>query len=967
METRTLASLILGPLLLTLAPLTLAQQPAGDPNKLFEEAGTAFTEKNYTAAAAKIEQLLPFVTNPTDERRELLLFNLGLAHLLNQNFPEAEKRFSEAAAAFPNGEYASRSFLGLGRAALAQSTGENPDKAKQETAIKALRRAAADPKFRAEAGLLLGQVYSDMGMQKEALAVFRTLMGSDVRTPEQTAAAVETVGLLAKSGKVDNLVAYMDRLINQAGVRDAITWFTNQIIIKGDELLNSGNYEAALAIFRSIPPRSQILEIQAANIAQKKTELEQLKTNLAKLEALPDSQKEAQRPRMQAIRELVTSYEGLISQVTEATAAISKLEDLDAMLLMRRGRCFFYLERKEEALLSFRLMREKYPDAEDARGAAFAEIFIQHQFQNAAAIQPLGEAYLKKYPDAENAEQVAQLVGEILAKSNDWSKVLAFYQDLERKYPNSAFIDRFIFFQGVAMFENGDFKDSAALLENFLKTYPQSQLHEQAMYRIAMAYFLTNNYKKTLEWCRNYLSTYPEGQFAGDIIYRLAFIDSQDRETDQSANIVKTLTTYLDQHPDDPGAGPMYTLLGDTLKKIKSEDQAVIKANTEKALAAYKKAIWASSSDDIVQYALEAATTTMQGNQDWQGIVDLHQRFMAERPNHQMALLSATWISKGMQRLNKAEEGAKILSAELAKTIGDPSREQVELLIDEIVRNLVPRRRPADFDPKALDQQLVDMLNQAVGDKQSPTTFARISYARARMWELLKDRKQSDFYIRAIVESDIEAAALSPMLLSVCGEILVKDGKLDRAEQMFSRLAERYKDSAFSDAGPVGLGEVALARKEPEKALKIFDEALVNNPGSSRFREATIGKLKALAALAKFEEAERLALTIVGDKSFRGPMIGQTYLILADSLREKAKKESAETRAETLKTAHGYYQRVYTAYQGYPEICAEAYFKAWETAKAIGNSDLAEKTKKQFLEHPKLKDTEYRKKAEQTP
>jgi hypothetical protein len=181
---------------------------------------------------------------------------------------------------------------------------------------------------------------------------------------------------------------------------------------------------------------------------------------------------------------------------------------------------------------------------------------------------------------------------------------------------------------------------------------------------------------------------------------------------------------------------------------------------------------------------------------------------------------------------------------------------------------------------------------------------------------------------------------------------------------MFQRLADRYKDSVFSDAGPVGLGEIALARNEPEKAFKIFDDALVNNPGSSRFREATFGKLKALKALGKSEEAEKQALEIAGDRSFRGPMVGQAYIVLGDLLREKSKSEPSDKGQETMKTAHGYYQRVYTAYQGYPEICAEAYYKAWETLKGIGNNDLAEKTLQNFLEHPKLKDTEYRKKAE---
>lgn len=945
MDSSKIPALVMGACLWAAPALVSAQAPGTDPKALFDEAGKAFTTKDYATAVTKIEQLLTIVTDPKDERRELLLFNLGLANMLAGKNPEALRAFKATLAGFPEGEYASRAALGIGKSAMA--IGGKPN---QEDAIKALKIAARDPKYRAEAGLALGQVYSDTGQKEAALKIFRSLMGSDIRTPAQTAASVEAVGLLAKSGQIENLVAYMDRLNNQSGVQDAIAWFSNQVIVKGDEMLGEGKHDAALAIYRAVLPRQRILEIQAATLAEKKSELALLKENVKKI----DDKVEANTRRIQAINELISSYEGLITQVEEAVTAITKLPDLDAALLMRRGRCFFYSDRKEEALLCFSTLREKYPNTADAKTAAFAEIVIHNQFRNVDKIQPLGEAYLKKYPDAENAEQVATLVGEIIALSNDWGKVLAFYKDLESRYPNSASVDRFVFFQGVAMFQNGDFNDAAALFERFLKTYPQSQLQEQALYRVAMSYFLTNNYKKTLEWCREYLNRYPDGMFYGDVLYRLAFIDSQDREKNQSEKIVKTLSDYLERKPEDAAAGPMSMLLGDTLQKLKTSKD-MMKVNEDRALVAYKRAVWSTSPDEIIQSALESATAILQSRQDWQGIVDLHGRFMKERSDNQMAMLSATWVSKGMQRLGKPEEGAKILSDALSGTLGDPSREQVELLIHEIVRSLVPKRRGPDFDPAKADQRLQEILNRAAAGKENATTSARIIYARAFLYDSLRNTTQKDQLLKSIANSDaIDPAALSPMLLAVCGEILIKDGKLDRAETMFQRLTDRYKNSTFSDAGPVGLGQIALARKKPDEAYRIFEDALVNNAGTSRFKEATIGKLEALRDLGKFDEAEKLAVKIAGDRAFRGPSIPKIYIILGDSMRMKAKKVSAEEGAEILRQAHGYYQRAYTGYQRELDLTAEAYYKACEVLKEIGNTELYQETLKQFLAHPKL-------------
>jgi tetratricopeptide (TPR) repeat protein len=229
----------------------------------------------------------------------------------------------------------------------------------------------------------------------------------------------------------------------------------------------------------------------------------------------------------------------------------------------------------------------------------------------------------------------------------------------------------------------------------------------------------------------------------------------------------------------------------------------------------------------------------------------------------------------------------------------------------------------------------------------------------------LKRADRSDLYLKGIATLNAkDPSVLSPALLSVSGDILLKLGMLDEAETMFRRLVERYKDGMFADAGPVGLGYIAMARKEPADALKIFETALDTNPGMSRFKETTLGKLEALAALGQFEPAEKLALEIIGDKMFRGESAGKAYLILARIYRTQADKAAGEdAKTELLKKAHGTYQRVYIAYQSVPDVCAEAYWQAYETATDLGDSTLADETLKTLADHPKLKNTARAKKA----
>lgn len=941
----------------------VAQEPPPAPaapvapatlQRLFSEAETAFGAKDYDTAVAKIQELLQGLGPNKDAPLELLYFNIGLGYLLGDKPAEAEAAFTDCLKRFPKGEYASRCYLGVGRACILQNTPE-----KKERAIDALKLAAQDPKYRSEAGLWLGQVYSDLGRREEAMTVFKSLMGSDIRSPQQTTAAVEVIKLLAETGKVEDLIAYLDRLSNQAGIRDAIAWYANQVIVQADELVGTQNYDAALAIYRSVPPRTQIIEIQ-------KTALETQRRDVKILENRVNSEKTKPLNQRSNASELLNVMKPALELAEQALKTVEEKTDLDAALLMRRGRCLYYLDRHEEALVCFRTLRTKYGSAADAKPAAYAEIVILNKLKDIAKIKELCDAYLRNYPDSENAEQVATLAGEVLVQSGNWAEVGSFYQSLQTKFPQSQSLDRYVFFQGVSMFQEGKFPEANATFTKFLKDFPNSQLVESGMYYVAMSYFLTNNYKETLRTCKEYLSKFPDGRFAGDMRYRLAFIDFNDKDVDQSDKIIGDLTKFLAEHPDDAAAGSMLCLIGDTYKKKKSDKKDEIARFEKQALDAYKKAVWTDSPDDVIQYALDTATSLLQGSKDWAGIAELHGEFLQRKPESQLSLLSASWVAKMKTREGKGAEAAEMLANSLRSRISNASSEQVEFLIDELVRTLIPRnKKPADVNADELDKQLVDILNKAIGENQNPTANARIYYARARLAQMLRRTDRSDLYLKGIATINAkDPSVLSPALLAVSGDILLKLGSLDEAEGMFQRLVDRYKDGMFADAGPVGLGYIALARKKPDEALKIFNDALESNPGMSRFKETTLGKLQAMTALGQLDEAEKLALEIVGDKTFRGETAGKAYIQLGEVYRKQSAKASGvDAKLELLKKAHATYQRVYIAYQSVPEVCAEAYWQAYETATELGNKELANETLKQLRENQKLKNTERFKKA----
>jgi tetratricopeptide (TPR) repeat protein len=491
-----------------------------------------------------------------------------------------------------------------------------------------------------------------------------------------------------------------------------------------------------------------------------------------------------------------------------------------------------------------------------------------------------------------------------------------------------------------------------------------------------MSNFLSNKYKESLASCGEYLKKFPDGRYAGDMRYRLSFIDFNDKGTDDDPTavaahvdkmddkIIRDISGFLAEHPDDRANGSMYCLLGDTYKRKRTKtDEAT--ANEDKAIESYIKAIWTGSPDDVIQYALDSATNMLKARKDWGAVAELRAEFLKRKPDNQIALPllidAAKEKKKGGDGGNKV---AEVVAEALKPRIADPASDQAEFLIDELVKTLVPKKKTEDLDADELDKQLVGILDKIIAGQENATTTARLYYARARLAQLLKRNDRCDLYLKAIALKNAEdSSALSPLLLEVCGNILLKLGDLDGAEAMFKRLRDHFPNALNHDAGTVGLGKVALARKQPEAALKLFEESL-QKPGTLQIPAASLGKLQALVELDQLDAGEKLAEEIIGGgKEFRGETAGKASLLLARIYRRQAARAGGGNAGGLLAKAHGIYIRVFITYKGFLDISAEAIWEASEVAGELGDEELRKKNRQDLLGEPKLEGTEFFKKA----
>lgn len=941
-----------------LVPAPQAAAQALDLDKLFAEAEAAFKSQDYDASAAKLEALLKEsqAGDQTAPVFEMVRYNLGLAYLNAEQEDKAIKVFQECLAAFPKGAYTSRCRLGLGRAYMVTN--------KDDEAVRELTAAALDPRLRTESAFFLAKVYTNMGKKAEALKVLDGLLKADVRTPDQTSSAVEAAALLGELGEPEVLAAYLARLNGEIGVRKAYAWVTTQYVVKAEELgkldpkdddaTRTRKHASALALYSAVPPRAHILSVQRPMLEDARKTLAEWEARVkaerdrkpapAPAGGTPAAEEEANADDMP---DFLVRGRAFVEAVANALTNIESIPDMDATLITRRGISLARIGCNTQALLCFREVRAKYPQSVDAERAAFSELVVLHRLNQGKDLESLAREFLAKYPNSENAEQASRLVGKALIDKGDQKAVADFFGELYTKFPQSETREDYLFTQAQATFQQAEFKAARELYEKLLKDYPASLRTEEVNYRIALSYFLSNDYKNSLASLNGYLQKYPNGEYAADATYRLAFIKYQDTEQDNSLEIIRDLEARIAKNAADPAAGAMLCLLGDVYQK---------KEDIPRALQAYRRAVFSNSGGDVRQYGLDTATELLREAKDWKGIADLHGEVLKERPDDPLAILSANWVAKARSREGKNEEAAKTLADTLAKWIESPANEQVEPLIDEIVKLQLPKRRGQTLDPAVIEKNVEKTLTDAIGDKGNDTTKARMFYARARTQEALR-RPNEARGILASMATSVSPEAMSPLLLSAAGDVLLQDGKIPQAAAMFRRLTEKYPDSVFSDAGPVGLGQIALAQKKPKEALDWFVEALERSHGSSRYKEAMLGKLQALTAIGQLDEAEKMGLEMIGVKEFRGETVGKAYLLLADVMMAKARGLSGDAALEYQAKAKAYCDRVYLTYKGFPSVAAQGYLKVGDILKEMGKWDEATKAWNDLVNDPKLKDT----------
>ena len=916
---------------MALFPLCALTVSAQDYNKALSEGMSAYKSKNWSGA---IENLTVITNAKKGDTPGNILYTLGYAYFFNQNYQEAVDTFQEYLKKNAESEFAPEVRLTLGRSLL-QLDG------KAEEALAQLFKAAEKPEFAEEARFLAAEAYIKKGDLEKAAQTLKNAMAGKSSGVSLLRAAIQLVDLYIDQSKMAEAVKILQDLENNPGYPDVIVVVNNRFVKIGDLQLEGKAYADALEAYSNARPRAQVIAIQ-------EDRLDQSKKRKADLEKRIENLNKAKQPLPRNIEENVATLGAMIENTTNVLGELRKLDTYDATIQYRIGKCYFNMERFWPSSVAFEIVADENAKSENAPSSLFGAMISQWRLGRLDHSGVLARRYLDNYPQGEQFETVAELNATLLFQSRKLEEVVPFVTGFLERYPQSPIRQKMMTFRANARFESGSYDQAAADYDELAKEFAGTGEYQEYVYRRALCDFLRNDYNATVAAFDNYEKNFPDGDYIADIRYRRGIIQLALKDY---KNLIPSMKSLLEDRDADQFKGQIHTLLGDAYQN-RGEDGDLEEAGTH-----FKKAVeFANGDRNVIEYALEQATSILRGARRWDDLEALWKDFLKKNEGHPMALRGVSELSKLLLRANKKEEARKMLSEYIIKDIQNPRSEYVEMLLSQLAGMHLPPRTVKKDAPKpdieALEAALVKDLEIPENDK-TPVYTARVLFAKSELARMMKDPVRSERSLSAIANT-ANAVDLSPIMLSMVGTYLFDKGEYDKAVPLFERLRDAFPQSPFSDVAPVGLGKIAFARKEYEEAAKQFELGIKNASSDDSLKQATFGMGQSLRMLKRREEAKKLFEQVVGTKSWRGIETAGSLYELGEIATESGDKAAA----------HGYFQRVYVGQGAFQQYVIKSYLRAADMLRMEGKHDEAKKTLQELIR--KYPDSPEAKKARST-
>ena len=358
-----------------------------------KDAMSAFAAGDYPAAIAGLTAVTKDAA-PDGDQLEPIYYTLGAAYFNHKEYANAVATFKTYLAQFPKSIRFNEVRFALAQAQLY---------AGDATAAKATFRILEDnPKYREQALLLHAAAAKTTGNAEEASACLEQLVTPDIPNPLIAKAAIDLASLYLETGRTDKAAQLLDQLQRHLIMVENVVDLDALTLRLGDKLLAQKDYTGALACFRKVRQKDDIVRLQQEQIAGME---KQIAGNLDQARLDPSILIQMLTINNQIRADIEISKRHL--------ADFEKLPPILGALHLRMAQCFYELDQPWKAIVVYQELLDQSTMAEERESALHALTMAYPGVNQTPSAQVVCERYLKEFPNGPNAESISLLRGEL--------------------------------------------------------------------------------------------------------------------------------------------------------------------------------------------------------------------------------------------------------------------------------------------------------------------------------------------------------------------------------------------------------------------------------------------------------------------------------------------------------------------------------------------------------------------------
>ena len=973
-------------LLVSLTSLSAQSKPAGDANAAAYE---IYSTGDYKNAAAAYEKLLKDF--PTDGIVPTAQVQLAFSYYFLARFDEAIAMLAKANSGPPlppELKQITDGFLPQILSAKAAAMPETDPKRKttfEEAITKFSDFITKYPQAQDLESAIFSRAIAEYQIQKYDEAVKdlelnlqKFPQSSTIATSKNLLAitlATQGSQLLAKGDPANNAAAFAlykraaDFLREIIKKKDDIALINEANFQLGEILLNQAAsspeadraalYQEALAAFRSIAPKEQILDLQ-----QKK------------LKDFPDKKRAALLAKNDALlKQLNRDNERELKKLAE----LQGKPDQTATAFLKMAEIFFQQGDNNAARVILKHIAP-FLEAEEDKKRELYFTTMTYALQNAADRAPAGyTAFQAKYKGDPLADNLPVVMGNLYLGANNPTEAIRFFDESLAIYPKGRFAGLSVVSKASAETRLGKFADAQKTFQSFLAQNPPPEIGVIAQAGLAGIYKDTQKWDDAIAAYQVVKDKYPGKQEAIDADYWIGFSTQQKGD---NAAAIPLLDAFVKANPKSPLAplalylkGGAQIALGQKAEAITTlaavadqypESQpapftyftraqlAASEGKTDELISLMKQFIAKYPKDDKVWFAYDSiAQNAINSGKTDEGLAS-YREFAEKYPESPQAGEAISKIAE-VQRsqaaaigrygaLNEQErsqwktlmDGSVASSEELIKKF--PDSPSLALALQTLLQS---QRMLLSAELKKAPE--VDQYFQTLADSApSPNSKSKILFALAN-YVSEQDKAKALTIMTGAYNPEI---LFAPIDIDFYGTALLDQKNADEAAAVFEKLAKDYPvppnvspaqaSAVVQEAQAIALfgkARVAQSKGQTAEAGKLFEQLKALYPWSPKVLEANYGIAESLKQQGKLDEAVVLLGGIIREKNATAELRANSMLLGGYLMQEKMKAApDQKQKDEFLASSIDYFAKIAQFYGGVSIAAAEG---LWQGAQLL--------------------------------